>query len=343
MKAAFLNKAKDISIGEIEKPEPAAGEALIKVSAAGICGTDILYYNHGRIGEKRITEPYIPGHEISGIIESVEENDFGLAEGMAISVEPSVPCGKCRLCINGKYNLCLNSKFFGSAPVHGGMREYMAVPLTNIFPLPENITVEEGILIETFSVGVHALDVSSIKLADTVAIFGAGSIGLSHLQLVLLAGALDVYVIDLLDYRLSLAREMGASAVINAGSEDPVRKIIELTGGRGVDVGIDASSVPETPLRTMSVITQGGKFVFVGIVPTSIIQWDTEVARKKGITIEMIRRSRHGYLRALELAKRGKINLKPFITHRFPLEKTREAFETAALYKDNVVKTIIIP
>ncbi len=343
MKAAFLKGARDICIEEIAKPEPAAGEALIKVAAVGICGTDINYYKYGRISSRIIDEPHIPGHEISGIIESVEENTCGLTAGMPVGVEPSVPCGSCESCLKGEYNLCKQIKFFGSMPYHGGLREYMAVPLTNLFPLPEAISIDEGVLIETFSVGVHSLDLSKLKLGDTVAIFGAGSIGLSHLQLALLAGALDVYVVDILDYRLTIAREMGAASVINARREDPVERIMRLTNGRGVDVGFEAAGVPETPQQTMNIIAQGGTFMFVGIVPDSVIQWDTELARIKGITIEMIRRSRHGYERALNMVRRNKLNIKPFITHRFPLEEAQSAFETAAHYKDNVLKAVIKP
>ena len=343
MKAVFLSGAKNVMYGELPKPQPTAGEALIKVGAVGICGSDLHYYNIGRIGSKKITRPFVFGHEISGVIESVGENDYGLVEGMKVGIEPSVPCGICELCVVGKYNLCHDMGFFGSEPLYGGMREYMNVPFQNVFPLPDNVAEEEGVLVETFSVGVHALDLSKIKLADTLVISGAGSIGLSHLQLAKLAGAMDVFVIDPLDYRLELANRMGATATINPNREDPVEKIMELTGGRGVDVGIDTASSADSPSRTMNAIASGGTFVFVGIVPTSFIEWDTETIRQKGLTIEMIRRSRHGYLRALELARRGSIDLKPFITHRFPLDKTKEAFETAANYRDNVVKVVITP
>ena len=178
---------------------------------------------------------------------------------------------------------------------------------------------------------------------EKVIIFGTGNIGLTILQLSKLAGAMNIYAVDILDYRLKIAEKMGAAAIINSKHEDPVEKIIQLTNGRGVDVGFEAAGAPETPQQTINSIKQGGTFVFVGIIPTSIIQWDTETTRRKEVTIKMIHRSRHAYDRAIDLVKKEKIDIKPFITHRFPLEKVEEAFQTVINYKDNVLKAIIKP
>ena len=343
MKAVVLHGAGKITVEDRPKPSPKLGEALIKVTAAGICGSDSNYFTHGRLGDKVITSPYTPGHEISGIVEEIDANERGIKVGVQVGIEPSIPCGKCEFCHRGVYNLCTDLVFLGSWPVNGGMSEYIAIPVENIFPLPEGFTTEEGVLIETFSVGIHALDISTIKLADTVAIFGSGSIGLSHLQLALLAGASSVYVVDNISHRLDVARDMGASAVINAGEEDAAAKIIDLTGGRGVDVAFDCANVPETPNHAMESLARNGIFVFTGIVPTSFVTWDTERARRKGLTIKLVRRSRHGYERALKLAEQGRIDLKPFITHRFPIEESAKAYEVASGYLDNVIKAVIIP
>ena len=194
MKAAFIHGKEDIRLTDIPKPEPAAGEALIKVSGVGICGSDMHYYKHGKISNREIKTPYILGHEISGIIESVPENDMGLKEGMPVAIEPGIPCGKCELCIKGEYNLCKTLLFKGSNPNNGGLREYMTMPVENLFPLPQNIAVEDGAFIETISVCVYVMDHSEIKIGDSVAIFGAGNIGLSLLQLALIAGAFDVFI-----------------------------------------------------------------------------------------------------------------------------------------------------
>jgi len=343
MKAAVLYKAKDIRLEEIEKPEPGSGEALIKVNSVGICGSDVHYYKYGGISTRIINKPHILGHEVSGIIEAVGENDRGLKKGMAVGVDPIVTCGECEPCIKGEYNLCKNIKFCGSPPYHGGMREYMTYPIKNLFPIPDNISIEEGVLLETISVCVHSIDESNINLADSVAIFGAGNIGLSILQLAKLSGAFDVYVVDPLDYRLKIARDLGATDVINPNIEDPVEKIIQLTNGRGVDVGFEAAGVPETPQQTINSIKRGGTFAFVGIIANSIIQWDTEITRKNGIKIKVIHKSRHSYERTIQLIKKEKFIVKPYITHRFPLEKADEAFKTVENYEDNVLKAVIKP
>ncbi len=343
MKAAVLHKAKDIRIEEIEKPVPKPGDALFRIESVGICGSDIHYYQFGRIGPKIINKTHILGHEISGIIESVGKNERGLKEGMAVGIEPAIPCGECEQCIEGIYNLCKNVKFCGSPPEQGGMKEYMTYPINNIFQLPDNMTVEEGIFIETLSIGIYSLDVSALKLGDSVLIIGAGNIGLTILQLARLSGAFNIYVVDLLDYRLKIAEEMGATAVINASYEDPVEKINRLTKGRGVDVGFEAAGAETTPQQTINSIKCGGTFVFVGIVPTSIISWDTEITRLKEVDIKMIRRARHSYERAISLIEKEKFNIKPFITHRFPLEKIKEAFSTVENYQDNVLKAVIKP
>ena len=343
MKAAVLHKARDLRIEEIEKPELDSGEALVKVNAVGICGSDIHYYKYGRVGTRLVRKPHILGHEVSGIIEAVGKNDRGLKKGMAVGIDPSIPCGECELCVKGEYNFCKSVIFCGSPPNPGGMKEYMTHPVKYLFPIPDNISTEEGILLETISVGIHSIDSADINLGDSAAIFGAGNIGLTILQLAKLFGVFDVYMVDPLDYRLKIAEDLGATAVINPNHEDPVEKIIQLTNGRGVDAGFEAAGVPETPQQTINSIRQAGTFVFVGIIPTSIIQWDTEEIRKKGINIKMIHRSRHAYERAIQLVKKGKFNIKPYITHKFLLEKAVEAFKTVENYEDNILKAIIKP
>lgn len=343
MKAVVLHGAGKITVEDRPKPIPKPGEALIRVAAAGICGSDSNYFTHGRLGDKVITSPFTPGHEIAGIVEEIETNDRNIAAGTRVGIEPGMPCGTCEFCRKGIYNLCTNLVFLGSWPVSGGMSEYITAPAENLFPLPENVTTEEGVLIETVSVGIHALDISTVKLADTVAIFGAGSIGLSHLQCALLAGASSVYVVDKITHRLNVADTMGASEVIHAEKDDPVEAVLGLTGGRGVDVAFDCANVPETPNQAMEVCARNGMFVFTGIVPTSFVQWDTERARRKGLTIKLVHRSRHAYDRALLLAGQGKIDLKPFITHRFPIDEAPRAYEVASGYLDNVIKAVIVP
>jgi L-iditol 2-dehydrogenase len=336
-------------------PAPGAGEAIIAIRAVGICGSDLHTYLDGRIGSTSVRQPLIPGHEFAGVVEAVGDGGVDglfnpLRPGTAVAVDPLQPCGACELCRTGYPNLCLDHKFCGLSPTDGAMCQWMLVPARTCFPIGDETApaivpdvapdFAQAALLETLGVALHAVDLAHIKLGDTVAILGAGPIGLCILQAARLAGASRVFVIDQLDWRLELARQFGAE-IISYRGQDPVEPLLRLTAGRGVDVGIEAAWADRSIQQAADMTRNGGRLVLVGIPADDQIILRHSTARRKGLTIRMARRMKHAYPRAIGLARSGKIDLGRLITHRFPLERAAEAFALNARYEPGVVKLVI--
>jgi len=346
MKAARLHAPYDLRIDEVAFPVPPSnGEVLIRILSSGICGSDLHIYKTAKIGDTVVESPLILGHEFSAVIEEVGEealdgNSRPLKKGMRVAVDPARPCWNCELCKRGHPNLCVNLQFCGNYPCDGCFCEYMVVPSTCCFPLPDEIDDDEGALLEPLGVAIHAIDLAKIKLGESVAILGAGPIGLMILALAKMAGADPVFISDKLDYRLSLASELGGIK-INSAKEDVVCRVLNETSGRGVDVAIEAAWGNPTSQECVEVVRNGGRVVLVGIPEDDRLEIKHSVARRKGLTILMSRRMKHTYPRAIDMVLKKKINLKRFISHRFPLEKINNAFELNTAYKDGVIKIII--
>ncbi|MFH1008916.1 MAG: NAD(P)-dependent alcohol dehydrogenase [Candidatus Latescibacterota bacterium] len=340
MKCVKLHRAGDLRVAEIPRPEPAAGEVLVRITAVGVCGSDVHYFKDGRIGDTPVESPLILGHEPAGVIEAVGEGVTRVKAGDRVAVDPALPCGVCEWCIEGNANLCPNVRFFGTPPTDGAFREFLTHPAHAVFKLPDSLSFEEGAMLEPFGVAIHAVDLGKVRAADTVAILGAGSIGLSVLQMARLSGAAGVFVTDLIESRLDLARRLGADVAIGA-EDDPVRRILQRTGGRGVDVVFEAAGAMETPQQAIELLKPGGTLVLIGICPEDRIPLRASAARRKGVTIRMSRRMKHVIPRAIRLAERNMVDLKCLVTHRYPLERIAEAFDVVGGYRDGVVKAII--
>jgi L-iditol 2-dehydrogenase len=351
MRAARLHGPSDVRIESLPRPgAPGPGEALLRVRAVGICGSDLHTYLDGRISSTQLPQPLIPGHEFAGVIQAVGDGATGgagamLAVGAAVAVDPLQACGKCELCLTGNPNLCLDHKFCGLSPTDGAMCQWMIVPANTCFPI-EGLGLEpsrlfaEGALLETLGVALHAVDLAHIKLGDFVAIVGAGPIGLCILQAAKRAGARKVFVTDQLSWRLDLARELGAET-ISCRNQDPAEIVMRLTDGRGVDVAIEAAWADRSIQQAADMTRNGGRLVLVGIPGDDQLILRHSVARRKGLTIRMSRRMKHAYPRAIALRREGAIDLHRLVTHRFPLERAAEAFALNARYEPGVVKVMI--
>lgn len=340
MKAVKLYKAGDLRIEEMPRPEPKPGEVLVRIKAVGVCGSDVHYFKDGRIGDTIIRSPIILGHEPAGVIEAVGEGVAQFKAGDRVAVDPALSCGVCEWCIEGNPNLCPDVRFFASPPVDGAFREFLTHPAHAVFKLPESLSFADGAMLEPLGVAIHAADLGKIRTGYSAAILGVGSIGLCVLQLARLGGATEIFVTDLIDSRLDLAQHLGADVAVHA-DDDPVGRIWELTGGRGVDVVFEAAGALETPQQAMELLKPGGTLVLIGICPEDRIPLKASAARRKGITIRMVRRMKHVYPRAIRLAERNMVDLKCLVTHHYPLERIAEAFDVVGEYKDNVVKAII--
>ncbi len=343
MKVAVLKKIEKIEIEERLVPVPGPGEVLIKVEAVGVCGSDVHYYRHGRIGSQIVNKPLVLGHEAAGKIVVTGKGVGGIKAGTRVALEPGVPCRVCEFCRKGEYNVCLKMRYFGCPSVDGAYREYLTHPADFVFPLPANLSYEEGAMIEPLSVGLHAVELGGIRPGDTVAVIGAGSIGLCALQAARLAGAGVIFISDKLAPRLKLAKKFGAGVTVDASLENLVEVVKKATGGRGVDVAIEAVGSDETFQQTLDAARPGATVVFIGIKAEGKITLDIDPARKKGLTIKNVRRFRHWYSRAIQLTGRGKTDVKSLVTHRFPMKRILDAFRLVENYSDGVVKAVVYP
>ncbi|NQU10484.1 alcohol dehydrogenase catalytic domain-containing protein [bacterium] len=348
MLAARLHAPRDLRVESAPDPgSPGRGEAIIRVSATGICGSDLHSYKNAKIGDTVVESPLILGHEFAGVVAAVgPESENGLFEplrsGTRVAVDPAQPCGRCELCERGHPNLCRRLHFCGLWPDSGSLAEYIKMPARSCFPLPDDVDDETGALLEPLGIAIHGVDLGKVRVGTSVAVLGAGPIGQSILQVARLSGAEPVYVIDKFPWRLELARRFGGIP-INCDQEDPVEAVRKATGGFGVDVAIEAAWADHSVQQAGDLTRLGGRVVLVGIPDEDRLELVPSGLRRKGLTVLFSRRMKHTYGRALKLVRSGRLDLKTFITHRFPLEDTTRAFAMNVDYRDNVVKIVIGP
>jgi L-iditol 2-dehydrogenase len=343
MRGARLYGIRDLRLEFLPQPIPGPGQVLLKVAAVGICGSDVHYYLEGGIGDQVISEPLVLGHEFSARLAELGDGVNGLTPGQLVAVEPAIPCGICESCRHGHPNLCPNVSFRGSPGVDGAYAEYIAMPAENCFPLPEGFSAEEGVLLETLGIAIHSVDLAHLKPGQTIAVLGAGPIGLLTAAVARVAGASTVYMTEPLAYRRKFALDYAADVALNPKKTDVVAAILRLTNGRGVDVAFEAAGAPETPEQAAEVTRPGGKVVISGIPSSDTLTMKAGTVRRKGLTIKLVRRMKHTYPRAIRLLQSGAVDVKPLITHIVPLECIAEAFETVAAYDDGVLKAVIRP
>jgi len=341
MRAAFLHKIGDIRLEEVSIPAlDSADQVLVQIKAVGICGSDLHYYEHGRIGPYVVEQPLILGHEAAGEVVQVGEQVTGIEPGDRVAIEPGRTCGQCEFCKTGRYNLCRDVIFLGTPPVHGAFCEYVAWPANFLFKLPEQMSYEEGAMMEPLAVGMHAARLSSISLGDSVAVLGAGPIGLVSLQAAAAAGATLTVATDLIPSRLQMARQLGATHALDANN-DVVDAVMELTEGRGVDVVIDCVGLAATMDQAISMVRRGGHIQAVGLAQDTIDQFPLFDIINKEASLAGTFRYANCYPSAIAATVAGKVDVKSLITHRFPLAEIPEAMAWVAENKHQVIKAVI--
>ncbi|HUK81189.1 MAG TPA: alcohol dehydrogenase catalytic domain-containing protein [Verrucomicrobiae bacterium] len=315
MLAARLHGPRDLRVEEVAAPRDSG--ALVRVMATGICGSDLHAYLDARIGDSGLKAPLILGHEFAGVIEET---------GQRVAVDPAQPCGRCDLCQRGHPNLCRRLHFCGLFPDNGSLAEFIRVPAQTCFPVPDALSDEDAAMLEPLGVALQATDLAKIRVGDRVAVLGAGPIGLLLVQTARLAGASEVYVSDPLAWRAKFAGRFGAQRLL-AGVE--------------VDVALEAAWGGDSIEQAIEITLPGGRVVLVGIPREDRCAFTHSIARRKGLTVLFSRRMKHAYPRAIQLAVTGRVDLRSFVTHRFPLRHAAEAFDVCANYRDNVIKAII--
>ena len=333
-----LNK---MEIREIEVPVPKEKEVLVKLEYVGICGSDVHYLEHGKIGNFVVNGDFILGHECAGTVVEVGSKVESLKVGDRVALEPGITCGQCEFCKAGKYNLCPDVEFLATPPYHGSLMNYIAFPENMAFKLPDNVSTKEGALVEPLAVGLHAAAQGGVRLGDKIVILGAGCIGLVTLLACKAYGATDVTVVDVIEKRLEVAKKLGATHVINARNENAVEKIAGLTGGKGVDKVIETAGSEFTIKQTPYLVKRGGTIVLVGLAPKDIIEFDFMQIMTKEAEIKSVFRYRNLYPAAIGAIADGKIDVKGIGTHEFDFSDSQKAFDFVIENKNDVVKAVI--
>jgi len=339
MKAAVWHGGRDIRIEDVPEPTIQSNEVLVRVRSVGICGSELHAYEG--ISERR-RPPLIMGHEFSGEISAVGEDIGYLRRGDRVAVDPVIRCGVCEQCLRGRGNVCRNLRLVG-LHTSGAFAEYVSVPAMNCHKLHENISFEEGSIAEPISVAVHAVNRTPITLGDTVAVIGAGIIGLTVLQVAKLAGAARVFVTDILDYRLNFARSLGADMTVNSATEDPVERIRKATDGLGVDVALEAVGLEVTVQQAMKMVAISGKLTIIGnLAKTMTLDIQDAVLKEFDIKGSYCY-APEDFRRAINFIGDRRIDVKSLVTNVFPLDEAEKGFELLHKKTDRVLKVLLKP
>lgn len=331
MKAFVLHGAKDIRLEEVSKPVPRPHEVLVKVRAAGICGSDLHYYAHGRCGNFIPTRPFTLGHEFAGDIVAVGDPKNASLIGQRVAVDPSRPCGRCKLCRQGRYNLCPEMVYFGSAsvtpPSEGCFSEYVAAPAANCAPLPDHFEYAWGALLEPLSVAMHAVQRSGGVSGKSVLITGGGTIGQMILLVANAFGASKIVVSDVKPFARDFAIKQGASATLDPTDADCTAQAAAIAPD-GFEVVFEATGVPAALKQAFGLTAKGATIVQVGTLPDG-----TEIPANALLTRELQYvgswRFANVFERVIEMVVSGKIDVRPLITSRYPFEKLGDAILAA--------------
>ena len=336
MLAAMIYGVKDLRVEEVAKPKVGHGEVLVKVKAATTCGTDLKIFQRGYV-DGVIKVPTVFGHEWTGEVVEVGEGVSWPKVGMRVRAGNSAPCLRCHMCQKGSFNLCEDMMW-----LWGAYAEYIKVParmvIVNTQEIPLHVTFEEAAVTEPLACVLRGVEKANVRLGDSVAIIGAGPIGLLHLLTVRKMGAEKIIVTDLVDERLQLAKELGADETVNAQREDAISKVKELTEKYGADAVIEAIGLPSTWEQALKMVRKGGTVLeFGGCPPNTEIKVSTQLLHYGDVTvIGAFHTTPAHFKKALNLIASKTINVNPLITRKMPLDKIKEAFETLTTSKKDV-------
>ncbi len=341
MKTAVMTDVMKMEFVERDIPKPARDEVLVKVEYVGICGSDSHYFEKGAIGSYVVKPPFVLGHEAGGTVVETGEDVKHLKAGDRVALEPGKTCGTCEFCRSGRYNLCPDVEFFATPPYDGVFQEYVAHRADLCFKLPENVDTMEGGLMEPLSVGMHAAAQGGACLGQKAVVMGAGCIGLVSMMALKARGVSQVYMVDIMEKRLSKALELGADGCINSKKEDVVRKLEELTKGSGIDLVIETAGAEITTGLAVQIAKKRAVIVLVGYSPSGEMNLPVSTILDKELTIKSVFRYRHMYPMAIDAVACKKVNLKGIVTDVFEFDEIQQAMEKSIYNKADVVKAVI--
>src|SRR5688572_21888049 len=319
MKSVRLHGIGNLQIHDEPVPAAGAGEKLVRIKSVGVCGSDLHWFAEGSIGDAKLEHPLVLGHEFAGVTE----------DGQRVAIDPAIPCDHCEFCEHGHPNLCANLIFAGHGNTDGALREWMAWHEKSLFPIPDSISDDDGAMLEPLGVAIHSVDLGKLKAGMTVGVFGCGPIGLLILQVARLMGATNIIATDKLVHRVEAAKAFGASHAFLAENGHELERLRAVTNERGVDVAFEAAGVQDAVDTSFAAVVPGGKVVLAGIPDDDQVSFSASIARRKGLTIKLVRRMKHTYPRAIELVSKGLVDVRALVTDRFPLEQAGEAFRVA--------------
>lgn len=333
----YLEKIGTIVEKDIPKPSPSEDEVLVKLDSITVCASDTEFYEHGRIGDHVVEEPLILGHESAGIVEGVGSGVDHLEEGDRVTLEPGVPCRKCEYCKGGRYELCQDVFFFAAPPDDGVFREYVAHAADFVYKLPDSITLEEGALMEPLSVGVHAARRARVGVGDTVAVLGAGAIGLMTLQCALAEGATEVVVTDLVDFRLEVAEKLGATEVVNLSEQS-----IDDQSGT-FDRVLQTAGNGAAYKQASELVKPGGVVAHVGFPTEQELTVNPNAIIDKEFDMVGCFRYANTYPAAISLVESGRVDVKSLLTDEFPLSEAEQALRRPREHPESTIKATVKP
>lgn len=342
MKAFVLTGINQIELRDIPMPGiKSPNDVLLKITAVGVCGSDIHYYKMGKIGSQVVKYPFIVGHECAGLVEKLGASVKRVAPGDRVAIEPAMSCGQCDQCLSGRPHTCRKLRFLGCpGQAEGCLAEYLVMPQECCYPVGHGMSAEQAALSEPLAIGFYATKKAQPLKGANVAILGCGPIGLSVMVCARVMGAAQIFVTDLIKERLNTALAHGADWGGNPENENIVEKI---TGQNPflMDTVFECCGDQSALDQAIELLKPGGKLILVGIPETDRISVIIDKARRKEICIQNIRRQCECLHPTLSLMERGKLNADFMITHRFNFSETRKAFDLVAGYSDGVVKAMI--
>jgi 6-hydroxycyclohex-1-ene-1-carbonyl-CoA dehydrogenase len=341
MKAALFRAAhQPLEIANVPTPKPAAGEALVKVAACGVCHTDLHYIDHGTPTFK--TPPLILGHEISGTVAELGAGVAGWAAGDRVLLPAVLTCGTCEACRSGRENICERNQMLGNN-IDGGFAEFVVAPAKDMYRLPADLPLaESSIIADAITTPFHAVvRRGRVTPGDWVLVVGCGGVGLNVVQMAAAMGG-RVIAVDLSDQKLEWAKRLGASAVVNPSTTPRVDKEVrKISGGGGVDVAFEAVGKPAAQEQAFSCVRTGGRLVLVGYSPDTFALNAGRVMYREMEILGSLGCRPVDYPRVIELARQGRIKVAELVTHRFPLDQINDALDT--LRSGAAIRAIVTP
>lgn len=342
MLTAELIAPREFRLAEREIEDPGPGEVQVRVNAVGLCGSDLHSYSEGAVGDTPCEYPMVLGHEPAGTVVKTGAGVTGWSRGDRAALEPSLFCYHCEFCRSGHHNICANIRFLSTPGLPGFFREFVNLPVSNLLAIPANLSLELATLVEPLAIAMHSLKFAAIQPGETVAVFGAGPIGLLTVACLKVAGAGRIWAVDPVPHRREMAKHIGADEALDPTDLDVARQIQADTAGRGVDCAIDCAAKEHTTNWAIRAARHGGRVVLTGIHSAVMVPFEVSPMRRKELAIFNVRRSNDESHAALDLLLERVAWFAPVVTHTRPLSRIAEAFSMNERYADGVGKMVIV-